>query len=365
MKYLLSCLCVVLVVTSCIRSEAPNAEADILSCTVAGVSLKRDPVIQNKKIIFMVSDSTDVTRLSPQFILTEGATIEPVSGTARDFTTAQTYVVTSQDGNWKKTYVVSFIHTGVSTFYHFDNYFMVKNNDGTDRYCTFFEKDALGNDVLDWASGNSGFFLTDMRALPENYPTAYSNDGLSGGCVKLTTRSTGSFGAQMGMPIAAGNLFLGTFDVANALSNPLKATKFGVPFQHVPTYLTGYYKYKPGSKFTDDNGKVVDKADRADIYAIFYETDDKLKSLDGTNRFTHPNIISIAQIDELKEADGWTQFYLPFVFQPGKSVDSGKLKAGKYNIAIVFSSSIDGATFSGAVGSTLYIDEVELMYDNK
>ena len=33
----------------------------------------------------------------------------------------------------------------------------------------------------------------------------------------------------------------------------------------------------------------------------------------------------------------------------------------KYKLGIVFSSSVDGAYFRGAVGSTLYIDEVELI----
>ena len=32
-------------------------------------------------------------------------------------------------------------------------------------------------------------------------------------------------------------------------------------------------------------------------------------------------------------------------------------------LAIVMTSSIDGATFTGAVGSTLDIDEVELVFD--
>ena len=47
---------------------------------------------------------------------------------------------------------------------------------------------------------------------------------------------------------------------------------------------------------------------------------------------------------------------------PGKTVDSQKLEDGKYNVAIVFSSSIKGDLFEGAAGSTLYIDEVELSY---
>ena len=36
---------------------------------------------------------------------------------------------------------------------------------------------------------------------------------------------------------------------------------------------------------------------------------------------------------------------------------------GKYSIAIVASSSKDGATFQGAVGSTLYLDEIHINYE--
>ena len=34
-----------------------------------------------------------------------------------------------------------------------------------------------------------------------------------------------------------------------------------------------------------------------------------------------------------------------------------------YNLSLVFSSSKEGAQFEGAVGSTLYVDEVELMFE--
>ena len=39
-----------------------------------------------------------------------------------------------------------------------------------------------------------------------------------------------------------------------------------------------------------------------------------------------------------------------------------KLQNDGYNLAIVFASSVKGDLFEGAVGSTLYIDEVELSY---
>ncbi|MEG2514336.1 MAG: PCMD domain-containing protein, partial [Bacteroidaceae bacterium] len=63
------------------------------------------------------------------------------------------------------------------------------------------------------------------------------------------------------------------------------------------------------------------------------------------------------------EPNEWTKFELPFVMKKGKTIDKEKLKNNKYSIAIVFTSSIEGAYFRGAIGSTLYIDEVELVYN--
>lgn len=343
---------------SCIKEEAPNAEADIVECIVPDDILKRDPIIGNDRITLMVKTDTKLTKQSPEFVLTPGATIAPASGTELDFTTPQKYIVKSEDGRWSKTYTVTYVVAGISTRYDFEHV------EQTGKYQTFYEENVLeGGKLFDWASGNSGFAFTGDPS--GQFPTSSSEEGKSGKCLKLQTMSTGAFGGAMGMPIAAGNLFMGVFDVGKALQGEkgaLLATQFGFPFEHVPTYLTGFYKFKAGKVFEEKGVPVPNKLDKCDIYAIFYETDDKVKMLDGTNAFTHPNLISVARIDNQKEVDEWTQFYIPFVNKPGKSVDKDKLEAGKYNVAIVFSSSLEGDRFNGAVGSTLYIDEVELIY---
>lgn len=367
LKLLLFNLILCLTFVSCIKDEAPNAEADILTCTVPGDILKMDPIITNDKITILVKKDTPMDKLAPEFTLTPGASIEPASGKELNFTTPQYYTVTSQDGKWKKKYEVTFIDAGISTIYHFENY----RQDG--KYQVFFEKDENGNNIMDWASGNPGYALTGTpdSQTPTGFPTVSSDGGKEGKCLKLETKSTGPFGEGMNMPIAAGNLFMGEFNVLSALSNALKATRFGRPFDFVPTYLTGYYKYKAGSVFSEDGKPVDNKKDKCDIYAIFYEPEIKIDPknnkketilLDGTNALTSPNLISIARIDNQKETDEWTQFYIPFISLPGKTIDKDKLNNGKYYISIVFSSSIEGDKFKGAVGSTLYIDEVQLMY---
>lgn len=88
------CFLLTLLSVSCIREEAPNAEADILSCTVDGDILKAEPEIGNESVMLTVKSDADITNLAPVFTLTPGATIKPASGTAFDFTTPRTYTVT-------------------------------------------------------------------------------------------------------------------------------------------------------------------------------------------------------------------------------------------------------------------------------
>lgn len=104
-----------LAAVSCIKDEAPNSEADIESCTLPGDVLNRDPVIENDKVTLHLKKGTDLSSLSPEFTLTPGATISPASGTTRDFTSLQTYEVTSEDGRWKKRYRIEATTSGLTT----------------------------------------------------------------------------------------------------------------------------------------------------------------------------------------------------------------------------------------------------------
>lgn len=103
LKALLACAGTgILLCTSCIKDEAPNAEADILSCKIPVEILKREPIIQNNSITLMVKPTTDIKHQAPELTLTEGATITPPSGTELDFTDPQKYVVTSESGKVEK-----------------------------------------------------------------------------------------------------------------------------------------------------------------------------------------------------------------------------------------------------------------------
>ena len=72
-----------------------------------------------------------------------------------------------------------------------------------------------------------------------------------------------------------------------------------------------------------------------------------------------------AELENPGEPSEWTEFNIPFNSREGNVFDMDKLMRGEYAITVVASSSKDGAFFEGAVGSTLQVDELEIIWDNK
>lgn len=183
--------------------------------------------------------------------------------------------------------------------------------------------------------------------------------------MKLETKPTGAFGDMVRMPLAAGNLFIGSFDATVAGQGPeeaLKSTLFGLPIAYSPNKkpkaFNVWYKYTPGEVFRNEQKEEVPgKEDIFDMYSILYEPTDG-KVLDGSIQFDDPCIIAIARIKNAKPASEYTYRSIPFEYR--KEIDPSKLVTGKYYTAIVFSSSLEGAYFRGAIGSTLIIDEATI-----
>lgn len=358
-------------VTSCIKDEAPNAEADITGISFEGDILANSYIDMNPfydesqkayPIRINAKEGTDLTNLVPVFELTPGATISPDNGKRQDFTTPIRYTVTSEDKKWKRVYVVSVREqkaSNIPTTFHFEKVRLIN-----EKYQVFYEEQ--NEEELTWASGNEGFNFAMSSAKPDEYPTVQYDNGKVGKCLKLETKLTGSLGEMVKMPIAAGNLFIGSFNMLNAISNPLGATRFGTPFYNKPIRLTGYFKYKAGKQFYE-NGGYTSRKDIFNIYAIFYEVTKDTDMLDGNlpnQNYEHPNMVALAVISNPHETDEWEFFDLPFDYERyGKTIDAAKLAKGEYKISIIFAASKDGATFEGAPGSTLLIDEVELIYE--
>ena len=102
-----------ILMASCIKDEAPNAEADI-----TGISFEEDVLasarfnlnpsyndnLQAYPILVKVKEGTPLNKLSPLFELTPGATISPESGSEHDFSDGKRvkYTVTSENKAWQR-----------------------------------------------------------------------------------------------------------------------------------------------------------------------------------------------------------------------------------------------------------------------
>lgn len=358
-----------LAVTSCIQNEALNVEAAIDGCS--GSDIQQCLIDPNEFTVQLyASRAADPSKININFNLPAGASIVPVQRFTEDGINTynfkdenpRLFKVTSEDGAFSAIYTIRLWQTEMPFTYDFET--LSSDNP----YHKFTEDNPSSGTIirrLELASGNPGFELTKMAKAPDGYPTVQVNGGVDGGkCVKLETKDTGSFGSMVKMYIAAGNLFIGSFEVGQALSgNAMKATHFGFPFFYYPLRLEGWYKYKAGPTFSSKGKPVEGRKDECDIYGVLYETDDNVQFLDGSTSLNSPNIVALVRnIKELPETDIWKQFNFKFEPQNGKSIDPDKLGKGIYKLAIVFSSSVDGAKFEGAVGSTLYIDKVTIAH---
>ena len=370
--------------SSCFKEEPLNAECDIEQAYIHAdnknllnllftnpsdtlVNVQSDQT----NIEFTMRPFADLTKQAPIFRLTPGATISPESGSLQDFSKRPvTYTVTSEDKKWSRIYQVS-IKKGQTTMpneieFEFEDAYK-------DKGYYNWQENWNGNKLDIWATGNSGFKMSNPSAKAEEYPTVMIEDGYKGKGVKLTTRRTSGLADMVHKPIAAGNLFIGQFDATDALRDAMKATKFGHPFSFStkPSKLEGWYKYQAGEKFTDKDMNELNRHDYGTIYAVLYENIDEKGNavlLYGDDVQTSEQIVALALVGETKDDNGkvaigntpeWHHFSVDFKYK--KTIDPIKLKNGGYSLAIVSSSSSDGAKFLGAVGSTLWIDSFKLI----
>lgn len=95
------------IVTVTIEEEALNTETDILSFLLAEQTGTAVINSTDHTVAIEVAFGTDVTALSPTLTLSEGATSDPASGIAADFSSALTYTVTAEDETTTQDWLVT------------------------------------------------------------------------------------------------------------------------------------------------------------------------------------------------------------------------------------------------------------------
>ena len=212
-----------------------------------------------------------------------------------------------------------------------------------------------------WGTGNPGTqILNKLATIPFDL-------GAGNLAAHLETLDNGKAAAVFGTPISAGSIFTGYFDSGKIdPSDPQAAIDFGTPFAGRPDKIRFKYSFTPGPVNKDKKGNVLNFSDNCDIYALF-----EIRQGGKTERLATAWFRSDSKQNELKTMeipvvygplDNSYPDYMKPVGQNFVSADSASFVLPTH-ITFVASSSFDGANFAGAIGSTLIIDDVEMVYE--
>ena len=206
-------------------------------------------------------------------------------------------------------------------------------------------------------------------------PTTQSTD------VKQSGNSAAKLETQWAvMKLAAASLYYGRFGELVGTSGA--KINFGQSFGSRPISLHGHYQYKPEQINNDDGswitgaqdelgpnqpaGTVEDgDMDQCSIFIILskgqYQVDNTNVStlLTAENVWKNDQFIAYGELSEeqCKGTDGWAEFNIPLQYKEGKFGEQPT------HLIIVCSSSKYGDYFTGAVGSTMYLDDFSLNYE--
>lgn len=346
--------CTLFAFSSCIKDEAPNSEADILSFKLPQDVTFGDALVSNNEVVLFVKKGVDISNLKPEIEVSEGATISPSAFGEYDFSIENIFTVTSQDKKYHKNYIVK---TSPNNYHFaFDDW-----NLPTANYPEL--TDGL------WKSGNLGIWIMPPTGKKNPYPTRPTDDCVEGSRAVLLETLQGKEVWNKYYSIFSGSIYYGSFTVNQ--SEPPKGVRFGQPHPKEngkPIRFTGYYKYKPGLLFLNDKGEIIDKrVDECTVRAFLYTMPKDAAGTALTNALltgsddvlNSTRVIAIADLVDGSAKNEFTFFNLSFVYKGTIDYD-----LYDYRLAIVFASSKRGDFYEGAVGSTLLVDDVKVICED-
>ena len=357
----------VLLLSSCIKNEPLNPEADILTFNLSEADksiMLSSAIITNENVTVSIDEESKskIKLLAPIITVTNGARLEPASGTARDFSTTQVYRVYPENGKGFKEYKVNFV-SFYPTTYGFENW---TTKGAGKRVHEIPHEEQFGVTFNIWSSGNQGLAVYMNAPYPtrkNDSPEEVYNGEHS---VKLETmEGPGSILGIMYIPVVAGSLFQGEFKLD--MKTPLCSPKFGMLYTNVPMMpdsLQGYYKYRAGEgDFINKDGNVVPNAsDSCSIYGVLYEYDGQYV-LTGENilKFDNEKIVATAWVPRVARTPGndYIPFNVPFKYKPAYQ-SAEDFEGKKFYFTVVCSSSYRGDYYEGTPGSVLLIDDINI-----
>ena len=201
-----------------------------------------------------------------------------------------------------------------------------------------------------WDSANGG---TKTLKIYPTTPAEPENVYGGANAAKLESKEA------MLVGLAAGNIYTGKFIKAvMSLTDPGAELDWGVPFTSRPLALTGYFKYSPVMVNKGDHNSMSGKMDIGQIQIMLTDWDAPFRVSTASGKFVDPKtdqgIIAYGTLD-LNSTSSYEQFTIELDYRDLTRIP-------KY-IVIVAAASKYGDYFTGGVGSTLYLDEFEFVYD--
>lgn len=339
-----------------------SSEAKISGFAIDSEVVTEQPVIDEAAgtITFKVNaEATDEQlKLTPVLIVSEKATVSPATGVAQDFSKGKkvAYTVVAADGT-VKVYTASIAGSQNVLKFSFEDWENVPGSDYTHEYDKPIPTDILASS----AEGASMLKMYGTNGMPV-YKTTDKKEGIY--AIKLVTLDTSEQANSLVPAITPGSVFTGKFDLAYLdweTGGKLDCTRFGVPYAKKPLRFKGSYKYAPGAKFLDGSKypEIIEvaKTDECSVVAVLYEVAADDEVLTGNDINKSDKRVAVAALADGTAKENYTDFDIEFTYLPGKSYVAGT----KYKLAIVCSSSKEGDFFMGAGGSTLILDELEVI----
>lgn len=349
MKKLFLLLALFSFMISCEEDKSSNAE--ILEVSITGLS-NNDLIFENtfvdtennKVFIFINNNLNEFSfpiSINADVKLSPGAKTKSLSSDEISFSEAdevKLLEVEAEDGTVKNWYVY-LVHQQLQNS-NFESWFDNMGMNGDD-----YQEIGTSSVTSVWSTANIG---TSMYSVYCTQPLTEGTNSM----VEITTGKTSV------VPITTGTLFTGVFNLAGAISNPAdpeKATIFGTPFIFRPTALKFKFKYQAGENYIQASFN-----NPSSIFAGFTTTE--IEGEDQCSVFAYLEVRNGDQITEIARIEmesGTTSNTLTET----EMIFNYTSNERPTHLTIVFSSSTDGDLWKGAVGSTLVIDDLELIYE--
>ena len=356
------------------KSSTPAGKAEITEITVKHEGIEKVTINEVAKTISIEPKKDvaikDLTEVVIEYKLSEGATATPASGTSFNLTSGRAEIdVTGAYNENNATYTIK-VGSEIMKFFDMEEW-ISDHNSTTPKYF---------KPIGGWATPNAGTYL--LQSLSGNRysvveETKAENVYAGTSSAKIETLLTAGT-SKIYPGVTPGTMFLGIFKLD--LMDQTKSARFGIAIDDKPLEVRGYYKYTPGEKFYEvpnlaQKNEVVeikDKVDECSIDVYVYEYD-KAQSDKDDAQFKNPystyitgkdlkdangnynsKIIAKAHLEDGTKKDTFTEFKLKLNYT---SYDPMK----HYRIAVVATPSKEGDLFKGGDGSTLWLDNIEII----